>query len=168
MNWSKVLTQGGTGLGVPQPRAIHSLYHLAGGCTDAFVEARPVAEPVKCSRAHMTCVWGGCKDIVIKKTKTKKQVALDCITGFYCAIKWLTEGEKCEFKLFCCDQSVVLVVFKIIQLIFLLPTILTSIPKILSIFPSSFLPSSPTLLSLFSLQLEFKPTSSAITDCVTF
>ena len=92
-------------------------------------------------------------------------MALGCITVFYCAIKWLIEGGECEFRLFCCDPTVVLVVFQIIQSIFLLPTILTSIPKILCIFPSSFLPSSPTLLSL---QLELKPTSSAITDYVTF
>ena len=36
MNWSEVLTQGGTGLGVHQPRGICSLYHHAGGCTDAL------------------------------------------------------------------------------------------------------------------------------------
>ena len=69
----------------------------------------------------MTCIWGGYKDIVIKKKKKKKRVALDCITVLYCAIKWLIKGGKCEFKLFCCDQTVVLVVFKIIQLIFFLP-----------------------------------------------
>lgn len=36
MNWSKVLMQGGIGLGEHQPRGIRSLYHLAGGCTDTL------------------------------------------------------------------------------------------------------------------------------------
>lgn len=121
---------------IPAVRNLEPASHHR-GCPEVLGESK--ASNWDCqvfSGAHMVGVWGGCKDIMIQQTCGIRLHR--CLLLCY---KMAHLGGKCEFKLFCCDQTVVPVVLNVILPFFFLLILFPSIPRLSFLLPF-FLPFS--------------------------